>query len=72
MDQTNDRQQAVPGALAGAGIERKDISTTVCEATGSAPPRAAPGAQKAAPAAVPLEPGQQTVSLSVTAMWELD
>lgn len=58
MDQTNDRQQAVPGALAGARIERKDVSTTVCESTDSAEPRAAPGAQKAMPAAVPLEPGQ--------------
>lgn len=172
MDQTNDRQQAVLGALAGAGIDRKDISTTdvtlqpqygtpppggtatitgyraanaiavkihppdaasrilaliagaggdatridsvsysisddsqlvkdararafddaknragqyaqlsglrlgkvlsISEATGSAPPRGAPGAPKAMPAAVPLEPGQQTVSFSVTAVWELN
>lgn len=28
MDQTNDRQQAVLGALTGAGIDRKDINTT--------------------------------------------
>jgi uncharacterized protein YggE len=28
MNQTNDRQQAVINALAGAGVDRKDISTT--------------------------------------------
>ncbi len=28
MNQTNDRQQAVVNALAGAGVDRKDISTT--------------------------------------------
>ncbi|WP_371915823.1 SIMPL domain-containing protein, partial [Mycobacterium colombiense] len=28
MNQTNDRQQAVINALTGAGIDRKDISTT--------------------------------------------
>jgi uncharacterized protein len=28
MDQTNNRQQAVVNALAGAGVDRKDISTT--------------------------------------------
>jgi uncharacterized protein len=41
--------------------------------TGSTPAAGVPAApQKAMPAAVPLEPGQQTVSFSVTAVWELD
>ena len=41
--------------------------------TGSTPAARVPTApQKAMPAAVPLEPGQQTVSFSVTAVWELD
>jgi len=41
--------------------------------TGSTPAAGVPTApQKAMPAAVPLEPGQQTVSFSVTAVWELD
>src|SRR5271169_7199958 len=168
MNQTNDRQQAVINALAGAGVDRKDISTTevglqpqydnsggtitgyradnsirvkihpadsashvlaiivgtggdatrinsvsysiaddsqlVKDArarafqdakdraeqyaqlsglklgkvisiseTGSTPAAGVPAApQRAMPAAVPLEPGQQTVSFSVTAVWELD
>ncbi|HUH67760.1 MAG TPA: SIMPL domain-containing protein [Mycobacterium sp.] len=170
MNQTNDRQQAVINALVGAGIDRKDISTTevtlqaqysspgpngtatisgyratnaikvkihppdaasrilalivstggdatrinsvsysiaddsqlvkdararafddaksradqyaqlsglrlgrvlsISEATGSTPTAGAP--PKAMPTAVPLEPGQQTVSFSVTAVWELN
>jgi uncharacterized protein len=37
---------------------------------GTAPPTALP-APRAAPSNVPLEPGQQTVSFSVTAVWEL-
>jgi uncharacterized protein YggE len=41
--------------------------------TGSTPAAGVPAApQRAMPAAVPLEPGQQTVSFSVTAVWELD
>jgi uncharacterized protein len=41
--------------------------------TGSTPAAGVPAApQKAMPAAVPLEPGQQTVSFSVTVVWELD
>lgn len=171
MNQTNDRQQAVINALVGAGVERKDISTTEVtlqpqfnnpEPNGTAtitgyratnavtvkihPPDAAsrmlalivgtggdatrirsvsysiaddsqlvkdartrafndaknraeqyaqlsglrlgrvlsiseatepaaggpPAPPKAMPSAVPLEPGQQTVSFSVTAVWELD
>jgi len=42
------------------------------EATGRTPPRGSPGAPKTMPAAVPLEPGQQTVRFSVTAVRELD
>ncbi|CDO91146.1 hypothetical protein AWC29_03465 [Mycobacterium triplex] len=169
MNQTNDRQQAVINALVGAGVDRKDISTTqvtlqpqygsseptitgyratnaiqvkihptdaasrmlalivstggdatrissvsysiaddsqlvkdararafndaksraeqyaqlsglrlgkvlsISEATGSAPTAGAPPAPpKAMATPVPLEPGQQTVSFSVTAAWELD
>lgn len=169
MNQTNDRQQAVINALAGAGVDRKDISTTEVtlqpqysnpEPTGTAtitgyratnaiavkihPPDAAsrllalivgtggdatrirsvsysiaddsqlvkdararaftdakdragqyaqlsglrlgkvlsiseatdnaprpPASPRAMPSAVPLEPGQQTVTFSVTAVWEL-
>lgn len=168
MNQTNDRQQAVINALVGAGVDRKDISTTqvtlqpqygspeptitgyratnaiqvkihptdaasrmlalivstggdatrissvsysiaddsqlvkdararafndaksraeqyaqlsglylgkvlsISETTGSAPTTGAPAPPKAMAAPVPLEPGQQTVSFSVTAAWELD
>jgi uncharacterized protein YggE len=167
MNQTNDRQQAVINALVGAGLDRKDISTTtvtleprysngsatitgyratnaikvkihptdtasrmlalivntggdatrissvsysiaddsqlvkdararafndakaradqyaqlsglrlgrvisISEATG-APIAGGPPAPPRSMAAVPLEPGQQTVSFSVTAVWELD
>ncbi len=35
-------------------------------------PGGPPAPPKAMPSAVPLEPGQQTVSFSVTAVWELD
>ena len=41
---------------------------SISEAAGNIPP----GPLKAMPAAVPLEPGQQTVSFVVTAVWELD
>lgn len=168
MNQTNDRQQAVINALTGAGVDRKDISTTevglqpqydsasgkitgyradnsiqikihpadsashvlaivvgaggdatrinsvsysiaddsrlvkdararafqdakdraaqyaqlsgltlgkiisISEASGAAPTMApAPPRAGAMPSNVPLEPGQQTVSFSVTAVWEL-
>jgi uncharacterized protein len=167
MNQTNDRQQAVINALAGAGVDRKDISTTevrlqpqydssggtitgyradnsirvkihpadsashvlavivgtggdatrinsvsysiaddsqlvkdararafqdakdraqqyaqlsglglgkvisISEASGAAAPAPPPLRGGAMPSSVPLEPGQQTVSLSVTAVWEL-
>lgn len=42
---------------------------SISEASGGAP---VAGAPKAMPAAVPLEPGQQMVSFSVTAVWELN
>lgn len=44
---------------------------SISEASGAAP-NAGPPAPPRAAAAVPLEPGQQTVSFSVTAVWELD
>ena len=167
MDQTNDRQQAVINALVGAGVDRKDISTTevslqpqygssggtitgyrasnsiqvkihpagsashvlavivgtggdatrinsvsysiaddsqlvkdararafqdakdraeqyaqlsglklgkvisISEVSGGAVPPTVLPAPRAMPSNVPLEPGQQTVSFSVTAVWEL-
>jgi uncharacterized protein YggE len=40
---------------------------SISEAAGSTPPQGSPRAASA----VPLEPGQQTVSFSVTAIWEL-
>jgi uncharacterized protein YggE len=46
---------------------------SISEATGSSPTAGSPAAPpKAMATAVPLEPGQQTVSFSVTAVWELD
>ncbi len=45
---------------------------SISEATGSTPTAGAPPAPPRGMSAVPLEPGQQTVSFSVTAVWELD
>jgi len=46
---------------------------SISEATGSTQTAGSPpAAPRAMPTAVPLEPGQQTVSFSVTAVWELD
>jgi uncharacterized protein len=45
---------------------------SISEASGSAPVPGGPPAPPRAMSAVPLEPGQQTVSFSVTAIWELD
>ncbi len=45
---------------------------SISEATGSTPTAGTPPAPPRATFAVPLEPGQQTVSFSVTAVWELD
>ncbi|WP_293004234.1 SIMPL domain-containing protein [Mycobacterium sp.] len=53
--------------LSGLGLG-KIIS--ISEASGGAVPTVSP-APRMMPAAVPLEPGQQTVSFSVTAVWEL-
>lgn len=44
---------------------------SISEATGGPPPVGAP-TPRAMPSMVPLEPGQQTVNFSVTAVWELD
>jgi uncharacterized protein YggE len=43
---------------------------SISEAAGSTPPQGSPAPPRAA-SAVPLEPGQQAVSVSVTAIWEL-
>jgi len=53
--------------LSGLGLG-KIIS--ISEASGATPP-APPAPRGAMAAAVPLEPGQQTVNFSVTAVWEL-
>ncbi|HEY2502397.1 MAG TPA: SIMPL domain-containing protein [Mycobacterium sp.] len=46
---------------------------SISEATGGTPTGGGPPAPpRSMPTAVPLEPGQQTVSFSVTAVWELD
>jgi uncharacterized protein len=45
---------------------------SISEASGSTPVQGAPSAPRGLAAGVPLEPGQQTVSFSVTAVWELD
>jgi uncharacterized protein len=45
---------------------------SISEATGGTPTAGAPPALPRGMSAVPLEPGQQTVSFSVTAVWELD
>jgi uncharacterized protein YggE len=45
---------------------------SISEASGSTPVAGTPPAPPRGASAVPLEPGQQTVSFSVTAVWELD
>ena len=45
---------------------------SISETSGSPPVTGRPPAPPRAMAAVPLEPGEQTVSFSVTAVWELD
>jgi uncharacterized protein len=46
---------------------------SISEETGGTPATKVPfGPTRAMPTAVPLEPGQQTISFSVTAAWELD
>jgi len=44
---------------------------SISEASGAAPPTMLPAPRSSMPANVPLEPGQQTVSFSVTAVWQL-
>lgn len=44
---------------------------SISEAPGTEPPRPAPAPAGAMAADVPLQPGQQTVGFSVTAVWEL-
>jgi hypothetical protein len=61
-----DRAEQYAG-LSGLGLG-KIIS--ISEASGGAAPVAMP-APRMMPSSVPLEPGQQTVSFSVTAVWEL-
>jgi uncharacterized protein YggE len=45
---------------------------SISEATGSTPTAGGPPPLPRGTSAVPLEPGQQTVSFSVTVVWELD
>ncbi len=45
---------------------------SISEAGGSTPVQGSPPAPPRAASAVPLEPGQQTVSFTVTAVWQLD
>jgi uncharacterized protein YggE len=45
---------------------------SISEAPQSIPPRPMPSAPEAKAADVPLQPGEQTVSFSVTAVWELN
>jgi hypothetical protein len=45
---------------------------SISETSGGAPAPGGPPAPPRAAAMVPLEPGEQTVSFSVTAVWELD
>jgi uncharacterized protein YggE len=45
---------------------------SISEVSGGQPAPGGPPAPPRSTAAVPLEPGQQTVSFSVTAVWELD
>ncbi|UXA17631.1 SIMPL domain-containing protein [Mycobacterium sp. SMC-4] len=44
---------------------------SISESAGPTPPIPMPGSPRALEAAVPLEPGQQTVGFSVTVVWEL-
>jgi uncharacterized protein YggE len=53
-----------------AGLDLGKV-TAITESGGATPPTPAPSTRGAELAAVPLEPGQQTVSFSVTVSWEL-
>ncbi len=79
-----DDSQLVKDARARAFQDAKDRATqyaqlsglglgkiiSISEASGGAAPTATP-APRMMPSSVPLEPGQQTVNFSVTAVWEL-
>jgi uncharacterized protein YggE len=54
--------------LSGLGLGK---ILSVSEASGGASPTGMPAPRSGMQASVPLEPGQQTVSFSVTAVWEL-
>jgi uncharacterized protein YggE len=54
--------------LSGLGLGKV---LSISEAAGSTPPTPMPYSRGAEMAAVPVEPGQQTVSFSVTVVWEL-
>jgi uncharacterized protein len=80
-----DDSQLVKDARAHAFADAKDRATqyaqlsglglgkilSISEVAGGASPTAIPAPRSGMQAAVPLEPGQQTVSFSVTAVWEL-
>ncbi|MGV0656222.1 SIMPL domain-containing protein [Mycolicibacterium thermoresistibile] len=53
-----------------SGLELGEV-VSITESPGSRPPTPLPGPMRAETAAVPLEPGQQTVSFSVEVVWEL-
>ena len=54
--------------LSGLGLGK---IVSVSETSGAAPPTTVPAPRGGMQEAIPLEPGQQTVSFSVTAVWEL-
>jgi uncharacterized protein len=80
-----DDSQLVKDARARAFQDAKDRATqyaqlsglglgkiiSISETSGAASPTGVPAPRSGMQAAVPLEPGQQTVSFSVTAVWEL-
>ena len=80
-----DDSQLVKDARAHAFADAKDRATqyaqlsglglgkilSISEVAGGASPTAIPAPRSGMQAGVPLEPGQQTVSFSVTAVWEL-
>ncbi len=66
FDDAKSRAQQYAGL---AGLSLGNV-ISISEAPGGSPPPA-PAPQGAMAAAVPLQPGQQTVSFEVTAVWEL-
>src|SRR5205085_1516889 len=77
MNQTSDRQRAVIDAKDRAQQYAQLASLklgkviSITESGGSTPPTPMPSFKGAEVAAVPLEPGQQTVAFSVTVIFEL-